>query len=431
MNRMRIFVEPGTYDCLNVGDVAMLQVAVDRLGSLWPDATIIVPTEAPDRLLRYCPNVVPLVSHSTLPPNPRRWVNSAQRLARQLPSPLARGSRYLVRRTGLLPKWDPSTEPEQVRQALQSDLFVVSGGGYLNDAARVHSLNLLSVIASVVRSGIPAAMFGQGLGPVTDPDLKASLSSVLPTLALICLREGRSGPAMLRELGVPLDRIQVTGDDALDIAYRRRAIEPGNGLGISVRVARYSGIERRDFVRIRGAVRAAARALRCSLVPIPISRRPEESDVRALRRITRDVDGDTDSPLASVRRTARCRVVVTGTYHAAVFAVGQGIPTIGIAKSTYYADKLLGLSGQFPAGCEVVLVDDKRFPEKLVTAIERTWTSAPTLSSGLLESTRRQIEASQAAYSRLYRITQDTQRGRGSSSSTAHPSAGIAGRKTV
>ena len=58
--KMHIVVEPGSYLCLNMGDVAMMQVAVKRLGELWPHAQIEVVTGRPDRLLSLCSSAVPL-----------------------------------------------------------------------------------------------------------------------------------------------------------------------------------------------------------------------------------------------------------------------------------------------------------------------------------------------------------------------------------
>ncbi len=57
---MKIFVETGSYDFGNVGDVAMLQVTVSRLQSLWPDAVIEILTNAPDKLVELCPNTFPV-----------------------------------------------------------------------------------------------------------------------------------------------------------------------------------------------------------------------------------------------------------------------------------------------------------------------------------------------------------------------------------
>ena len=61
---MRIIVatglNTGAAEYKNMGDVAMLQVAVARLMSLWPDAQIEVLTESPSNLARYCPGAKPL-----------------------------------------------------------------------------------------------------------------------------------------------------------------------------------------------------------------------------------------------------------------------------------------------------------------------------------------------------------------------------------
>ena len=61
---MRIIVatglNTGAAEYKNLGDVAMLQVAIARLLSLWPDACIDVLTESPADLVRHCPSVSPL-----------------------------------------------------------------------------------------------------------------------------------------------------------------------------------------------------------------------------------------------------------------------------------------------------------------------------------------------------------------------------------
>ena len=57
---MKIFVENSGYDLENMGDVAMLQVTVSRLQSLWPDAVIVILTNAPEKLAELCPNTFPV-----------------------------------------------------------------------------------------------------------------------------------------------------------------------------------------------------------------------------------------------------------------------------------------------------------------------------------------------------------------------------------
>jgi polysaccharide pyruvyl transferase WcaK-like protein len=51
---------------------------------------------------------------------------------------------------------------------------------------------------------------------------------------------------------------------------------------------------------------------------------------------------------------SRCRVVVTGSYHAGVFALAQGIPVVATAASRYYHDKFSGLADLFGGGGDIV-----------------------------------------------------------------------------
>ena len=61
---MRVIVATGLNtggaEYKNMGDIAMLQVAVVRLASLWPNARIEVLTESASDLARYCPGAKPL-----------------------------------------------------------------------------------------------------------------------------------------------------------------------------------------------------------------------------------------------------------------------------------------------------------------------------------------------------------------------------------
>src|SRR5215475_9154682 len=53
---MRILIDPSSIHCLNLGDVAMLQVTVKRFREFWPDAEICVFNDAPEVLALYCPS---------------------------------------------------------------------------------------------------------------------------------------------------------------------------------------------------------------------------------------------------------------------------------------------------------------------------------------------------------------------------------------
>jgi polysaccharide pyruvyl transferase WcaK-like protein len=94
--------------------------------------------------------------------------------------------------------------------------------------------------------------------------------------------------------------------------------------------------------------------------------------------------------------------MVTGSYHGAVFALGQGIPAIAVAKSRYYLGKFEGLKEQFAGGCQLIDWSDHVESAELVSAIERAWNSAAELRSSLLQCAEGQIRNATDAYRKLY-----------------------------
>ena len=48
--------------------------------------------------------------------------------------------------------------------------------------------------------------------------------------------------------------------------------------------------------------------------------------------------------LRLIEQISRCRLVIVGSYHAAVFALAQGVSAIGLAGNAYYLQKFEGLA---------------------------------------------------------------------------------------
>ena len=417
---MRILVEPSDYTLRNAGDMAMLEVAVTRLGALWPQASIQVFSDTPEIFPRYCPNVTPL------PTTGRRAWFAPGPLARRLSSVLP-GATRLER--GLRRQW-PALMRILVRSRLKNcgndgkdleqflcavaraDLLIVSGMGGLTDAFPDYARELLDVLGLATRRGRPTAMMSQGMGPLSDPGLRAQAKAVLPRVDLIALREEHAGRPLLRSLGVSDDRIITTGDDAIEMAYRFRSDRLGTGLGVNLRASSYSGVDAALVQRLRPALHEAARRHKAPLLPVPISRVPGEADADTILELLHGYDDRTDggigidAPLKVIAQIQRCRVVVTGSYHAGVFALSQGTPVVGVARSTYYVDKFVGLARQFGSGCVTVLADGSDLAGRLLTAIDRVWDSAFETRPGLLAAAAQQIKLSQAAYRRVYELVE-------------------------
>ena len=96
--------------------------------------------------------------------------------------------------------------------------------------------------------------------------------------------------------------------------------------------------------------------------------------------------------------------MVTGAYHAAVFALSQGIPVVGLSSSQYYDDKFEGLADMFGCGVDLVRIgadaDSDTVEERVCRAASGLWRDAADLRAALLDSAVHQVRLSRAAFER-------------------------------
>lgn len=418
---MRILIEPSTYHCLNSGDLAMMLVAEQRIREVCPAASVHILTSAPELLRHFFPNAIPVSAESR-----RAWLDARAilgRCRRRLPDWLFRRLRSLedtlwtaVPRfcsfaVGLKQRVKGQTRSAPSRfiaEIRSSELVLVTGMGCFNDAFSDSALAILDVLAIAMRYGIPVALLGQGVGPIEDPELLHRAGEVLPRVSFIGLREGKTALPLLASLGVSPSRVEVTGDDALELAYSGRSGTLGRGIGVNIRVATYSQVSQELIPRIRTVLERVAAAVGAPLVPIPVSSHPGESDGGTLMQMAAEAPGlwkgnfQLEHPSRLVEQAGLCRVVVAGSYHAAVFALAQGIPAVCIEGSPYYSQKFGGLQAQFGPGCEVVSMAEPDFDRRLEGTIRLSWDSAEGLREPLLQAAAVQIEQGRAAYSRLF-----------------------------
>ena len=395
---MRIVVEPSDYILRNAGDTAMLEVAVTRLVAMWPDARIQILSDEPEHVPAYGPRTEPLPTHGR-----RLWLSGGLLVGGGETSPLPPSLKLglerlegaLRRRWPRLFRWLLSWKLRAAGRpaaahaldtffdaVAHANLLLVSGMGGITDAFPNYARELLQVLQLAAGGGAVTAMMGQGMGPLEDRALRRLARAVLPYVNFIALREQRASGPLLKALGVPAERVMTTGDDAIELAYAARESNIGQGLGINVRAAAYAGIGYPQARALRSVLQTAARARGAPLIAVPISRVPGEVDVETIQLLTEGYEGiidggvTIDSPSKVIAQIRRCRLVVAGSYHAAVFALAQGIPAVGLANSLYYRDKFLGLAAQFEAGCHVVFLHDAAFATRLQEAIELAWEAA-------------------------------------------------------
>src|ERR1700751_1400442 len=234
---MRIIVatalNSGAAEYKNMGDVAMLQVAIKRLTSLWPDARIDVLTDSPSDLARYCPSASALPRegcacwmvdhillgkyHQLLP----IWISqrlSALKWAIGIRWPVVLDYLTLLK----LRRRDPKGLLDSLSVFLEAqkdcELMVVCGSGGFADSSRGWNLFVLGAMTGVLARGAKVAMLGQGIGPLSDPLVLSWARRVLPRVSLIGLRGTKGGQQLLEELNVSPSSNLTTGDAAIELA---------------------------------------------------------------------------------------------------------------------------------------------------------------------------------------------------------------------
>ncbi len=411
---MRILIDNSGYELLNLGDVAMLQVAIRRLRSFWPQARITVITVSPEELGNCCPGTIPLdpagrdwwlrrcdllgVFRKVLPRAGNRITAIEARAKRRFPRLVRAVADERMRYRGA----DSRPMSQFLDAVFDADLVVGTGGGYLTDSFAEHAMDVLETLHLASSLGIPTALLGQGMGPATQDRVTSALDRVLPRVDLITLRESLTSRPIALAHGAKTSRVRVTGDDALEPAFKARPAELANGLGINIRTAWYARFPEAAVASLRQSISDIAARTRAAVVPLPVSAHDGGEDHRAIAELTQGLvhnfDESLDTPMQLIQRVGMCRTIITGSYHAAVFALAQGIPAIGLAQSDYYVNKFLGLADQFQVGCIVMRMDDPLLRDRLTETALKLWDRAPKLRQALLESARVQIEAGLAAY---------------------------------
>lgn len=423
---MRILLEQSGYPLNNMGDLAMLQTAVTRLNCFWSDASIQVITTAPEKLAEICPNTQPLSPlgrqiwfspfvtrlHQLFPKcrATELWTEIEWAFRRKAPSLVRSFLDFKLRKR--FP--ESAKNLEAFMEAIyNADLVVACGGGYITDVFKQHAISAINTLELANRLGKPTVMLGQGLGPLRDQELLARVKAVLPSIDLIALREKRAGVPILNSIGISQERMIITGDDAIELAYQARTSKLDIGIGVNLRVSGYSNISPDLLEEVRVVLQNAAEQFRAPLIPVPISHNAfgsELSDSMTIQKLLKGyndrADGGQhlDTPIKVINQVGRCRVVVTGSYHAGVFALAQGIPIVGLVKSEYYADKFLGLTDQFGVGCVVVRLNEGQLREKLLASINNAYKASEQLRPQILEAARQQIDLGWTAYKRMYKL---------------------------
>jgi polysaccharide pyruvyl transferase WcaK-like protein len=417
---LNVLCDNGDYDLANLGDTAMFVTAVRRIRKFCPAAKISALTRNPERLKYYCADVQPLVldcAHAwwgwpALFPISRRWIpegiysylnaldTSAKRNIPVLCNSLMRiSSRIRPHRQDLIERY--------FHALTAADLVILTGCGFLTDAFASNAVRILYFFQLAKSLGKRTAMFSQGLGPLRDRSIREVARKTLAELDFLALREKLNGPRLLSSLGVSTDGVAVTGDDALEIALCCEHRDPRDALGVNLRVAQYALVAAPHIAMARRSIVRFLKSVRASAIPVPISTPPNIDDWQEIGRafentgVLRNVGRPLDV-YGLIQLINRCRVVCTGSYHAAVFALALGIPTVALATNDYYKWKFLGLAEMFNVGLGMVMLSESQPESCIYDELHRAWDSSKALSPRLVKSAREQVALQNQTYTKFF-----------------------------
>jgi polysaccharide pyruvyl transferase WcaK-like protein len=404
-----VIVQTGSNDLDNLGDLAMLEVLIERIRKRRRGVSFSVFARHPEKVELLGNDVRQIaVEQKNEWAVARTAYLGARRLAPSIDSILRQRFPSLYRSL-IRSKARSLANPGLVRSA---GMLVVSGGGFLTDVFPGQAWPVLERLRVALESRIPFALMGQGIGPLRDPELVMEAKAILPRAALIAVRESLYSIPLLLDLGVARERITVTGDDAIEPAYRARRARMGSNIGVNLRIADYAGTMGVNMESLRVKLRDIAKRNSAKLIALPVciaDSADTASDATFIGTMlgSHDVSTSHADPATTtslIERFADCRVVVTGSYHAAVFALSQGIPAACLFRSEYYEIKFRGLRAQFGGGCELVDMKEEKFEIELDAAVEMLWHAAESVRPRLLGAAESQIEAGHLAYDRLAKV---------------------------
>lgn len=410
---MTIFLDPSCYHIANLGDMAMLTVTLRRIREAAPATEVRVVNRHPDY---FSSRVGPITfvdpqdrrdfHQGFLPARITRLVADDELRDWQLN--LANQSPALAQFVGQTIRGQKGNSATYHQQLISSDALIFSGGGIVNDAFHDLAISILNEADFMMRRGKPVYFFGLGLGPLDHPDLFAKAADVLPRVNRIYLREGELGIPLAQKLGIPESKYSITGDDAIGLTYPNHPEQLGSDIGVNLRIAEYSGLGPEEAQQIRPVLQNFARSVQAGLRPIPISLLTHEADLDSVQPIMEGFENlphpvqDLQSIEGVIAEAGQCRIVITASYHAGVFALSQGASIIGISASPYYDSKFEGLAKQFPGGCRYLTVGTTFSPENLEALLQSAWNEAPQKREVLLQASAHQLELSQQAYQQVF-----------------------------
>ena len=386
--RMRTILVVGGYGNGNAGDEAQCAETLRVLAERYPGCQVRNLTPNPDFSFGEHPRFAHDYAPRVLLYNHRRrfdWykLNSFTRKVGFLcVSALTYMNAWFVKRNW--PVWFLTARRAAFLQQLsQCSLLYFSGGGYLTGATRSRLWEGMLLCRLAKMFGVPVVMSGQTIGLWHGRIDMAMARWGFRYVKAIGLRDDEDSAKALAEVGIADDRVMPTHDDALFCEKAENRQIEGRYIAVNFHFWGMKKKAEKDAVlaKVHEAIEKTRRATGVEKV---VFLAMHKSDLKSLDEYRRVCPGDQIEAFPEVgrfreirRAIADAEMLITMKHHPIIFAVGEDVPVVSLAYSSYYVHKNFGALQQYGVGvCSTDLAAadwPAQFDAALEKALDREW----------------------------------------------------------
>lgn len=274
---------------------------------------------------------------------------------------------------------------------------VVATGGDLHTADYGVSTPYLRALSAAQKGAVCTAMFGQSVGPFTDPADTQAFTDVASRCDLLTVREEVTHTYVTERLGIPARQVTLTADPAFVLrpatTHRTAEILASAGLTVgdqyicvapSQGISRYSDItEANHLGALLRLVRELAdyRQVPVLVIPHCHDSRPHNDDRLLATAISHTCSGQQVYALTGALNAADYKAVLAGAdlvvserLHAAIGALSSGVPAIAIGHSHKFHGVLAHTYGPHipPSSFHIDVREFTQDPAAITRIVERT-----------------------------------------------------------
>ena len=368
MKKQKKILVAGGYGYKNTGDEAQCNETLRLLTERYPDYQIINLSPNPD----YSKTMHPEYFHDTASRTAFFDEGLKVNIFREIFLPLFFIKAILVLINAIFVKYNLPTllinskTSKLLQQLKEASLFYFCGGGYLTGKTltRLYDGILLCKLCKIFNT--PVVMSGQTIGLWGNKFNEILAKWGFKNVNVITVRDEEFSLNDLSKIGLKGENYFVTHDDALFCKKSaEKQVDLNNYIVLNFH---YWGMQEKQKIeyidKINKIIKFIIEKTNCTIVFIPMTPSDKKSYEDYIKKYPNDkiLFFDYDFDFKKIRRViSDSKFCITMKHHPIIFAMGENIPTISLAFSSYYFHKNVGALAQYKQNKYSVNLEDDNY----------------------------------------------------------------------